>query len=188
MASRSQVKDAEENEDFELPTGKTVEENTASLQDLEDFSLDHERDEEVKKLLSLPAGDYKKDGFWKVTERFYDDDAKSGDKYPGRGRYILSLSGRVEKGDHEGFLFFSLSPDLRMRKKREGDNPNTPNKPDNMTKLFIQAKTLYESIHQELPSKRSQIIEMLEEESYQLAAIQNDNGNFIVGLKPVRRR
>ena len=146
---------------------------TPSLDELQNVTIDRESVQKDKEEMFLPTGDY----MWR-DRKF--STSKSGD-----GRLFLRWYGKVESktGDSEGQFQLSLSPEKRFRKDANG---NPTKELDGFYKAWLSADDLYFKTHEGNAERITQVIEMLNTETYWMNITRGKNGgNFFQGFKKV---
>lgn len=152
-----------------------------SLEDLSGMSMDDARDEEERKRLDPPSGDWIKDDTWKFEKRVNTQDVSHGD-IDSSGRTFFSVYGKPQSRVKDGIeytptLFIRMSPDIRYK-------VDDPSKVDLSYRLYLKAKDLYLYINQEKVRTFGQLIGMLESEDYLVRTMTGDNGPLVIDLKP----
>ncbi len=147
--------------------------DTPSLDELQNVTIDREAVQQDKAAMFLPTGDY----MWR-DRKF--STSKSGD-----GRLFLRWYGKVESktGDAEGQFQLSLSPEKRFRKDSNG---NPTKELDNFYKAWLSADDLYFKLHESNAERITQVIEMLNTETFWMNITRGKNGgNFFQGFKKI---
>lgn len=186
MATKAKVDEFNMGDD--IVTEFTDTESTGALasSDLATMSFNDTQDEEERKRLFPPAGDWLKvDEFDSSDPEFRSDDCQLGDISP-KGRMILSFMGKPEArynstGDEfQPTLFIRISPDRRYKIDK-------PSEVDLAYKMFLRAKDLYLEIKGEKPVNPEELRVMLASESYTIRTMQGDSGPFCLDIKPNRK-
>lgn len=193
-------------EEYDLQDNNNEESNALDLDAIDSLSLDHERDEQEAKRLALPRGDYRKDERWEPRRSVNEEDSQPGDiglKLPEgkryKGRTYIQFGGRLTKVidgvEHSGYISFSISPDSRDKKNYdshgniiEDEDDDKAKKPDRAFKLYLDAKRLYETHNEEQPKTLGQLETFLADEDYTININQFNDSNFVMQLKPLRKR
>lgn len=153
--------------------------------DLAKIGFNDTQDEDERKRLFPPAGDWLKTDSFEFTIQYREDDCESNDASP-QGRMMLNFMGKPEvryntAGDEfEPVLFLRLSPDRRYKIDK-------PSEVDLAYKMFLRAKDLYLDITGEKPDNVDQLVKMLIDESYTIRTMQGDSGPFCLDVKPNRK-
>ena len=155
-----------------------------SLDEIDATAPDHESMAKAKAELFLPTGEY----IWVdkpdvKPPSFLEKDKKRGDVSV-KGRCFINLFGKVESKDglYTDYFRVSLSPDERKQKDSDG---NALKKSDMFYQLWMKACDLYYDIYEEVHSKNSDIVHMLETGSYYMYITlgKKRGGNFLNGFK-----
>jgi hypothetical protein len=158
--------------DDRLPEGDDYGEDY-DVEALWNSPLDHEADEAAVKELMLPAGTYAPTTL--TAKRFTSD-------YTGKVRRVISLSGKVEKGQVKGGLRFKISPD-RAHKKDD------PTKLSWDYVLYVQAKQAYIKFYKLTTEDAVRGITLDDLQTFlmdghaQYRVIQGDTDNVVVGIQ-----
>ena len=157
--------------------------------DLEGLTTDDEREEEERAKMYPPPGDWEKAEPFKMVEPIpiYEEDSQPGDLLEGKGRLMLMFNGQPEPRTNKGIefkptLFIRMSPDLRR-------SQNKPNEADLAYKLWLQAKEIYEYLHDgETTNDVRKIAAMMIEDNYVIRTLNGDSGPFVLNIKPKKER
>lgn len=203
MASKSNVKDSNHNEDYDdipeemddsakkpaytsaVSNGNTSGEGGMSLDELDAKGMNEARDEELRAAMDPPAGDWIKSARCEWEKRVYANDHAPDDVDPA-GRTIFSYQVEVESrtmGQHvyTPKLFLRVSPDARFKQ-------DEPEKVDMATKLWLRAKDMFLAIKEEKPTIRT-LVMFLAQEEYIIRTMKGDNSPVVVDVKrKVERR
>jgi len=153
-----------------------------TLEQLDAIGFNEAQDEDVRKKMNDPVGDWIKSERWTIKTSVKGDDHLPGD-FSKAGRSYISFEGYPEERyandlTYKPKLWARMSPDARY--KEDG-------KPDMASKLFNKAKDLYLSIHGEKPQTFTQLAMMLENDEYIVKTMRGDNGPVIIDLKTKER-
>ena len=175
------------NIDTDKPTEFTDESSTGALPstDLASMGFNETQDEEERKRLFPPPGDWLKVDEFEFNLQYREDDKQPGDRSP-QGRMILSFMGKPEArynttGDEfQPVLFLRISSDRRYKVDK-------PNEVDLAYKMFLRAKDLYLELKEEMPKSIDELVQMLVNENYTIRTMQGDSGPFCLDVKPNRK-
>ncbi len=151
------------------------------LNKLKGLGFNNARDEQVRKMLNPPAGDWVKSERWKTQVVVYNGDCMP-DDVDADGRTMLIFSGNLDSRTVDGIDYnikgtIRISPDLRYKEDK-------PNEVDMAHKLFNRAKeNLYLALHDERPTSFEQLIAMFEADRFVIRMMQGDNGHIAVDIK-----
>jgi len=158
--------------DYDMPelSGEAV---TNTLEELQDVAIDRESFSKDKEEMFLPSGDY----IWKEKKFTL---SKGND-----GRQYWRWTGMVESkdGEHEGQFQLSMSPVKRQRKDSDG---NGTKQYDFFYEAFIKADSFFFRLNEKNAERLTQIIEMLNDETYWMNITRGKNGgNYFQNFKKV---
>jgi hypothetical protein len=176
--------------DFGEPTTPVYEE-ADTAEDLSGFSVNADKTDEDRSLLSPPTGDYEKRGGdpWSYRVHHYEPDKKEGD-LSSKGRLQITLYGPISNENYEGTISFTVSPDHRFYR-----NFNTgevdERKFDSRYKLWLQAIDYYEQVTEEKPKKVQDVIDLLSRDEDLILRVYkfpgSGSGSGVMGFKQAKR-
>lgn len=187
MAAKAKADEFNMNEPESGPTEFTDEatEGAISSVSLASIGFNDTQDEEERRRLFPPAGDWLKVDEFEFGLQYRDDDQQTGD-VSSQGRMILSFMGKPEaRYNHAGdefqpVLFLRMSPDRRYKSDK-------PSEVDLAYKMFLRSKDLFLEISGEKPGNIDQLVQMMVNDSYTIRTMQGDSGLFSLDVKPNRK-
>lgn len=164
----------------------TVYQPTGSgLDALAGMEFDQAQDEQERKKLDAPTGDWQKEDRWEFELYIRTEDSQPGDKNPA-GRTYFNFKGKPHSREandlvYEPTLFLRMSPDRRYKEDK-------PQEVDMAHKLYLLAKDVYLELKEEAATDPRKFVTMLIEDSYVVRTMNGDGGPIVVAIKSGRRR
>lgn len=171
----------------ETPSNGTSNQQGMSMEELDDVEFDTERDEQTRKLMTLPRGDWVKEDRWEFAGKVvFNQDSQPGDIDPA-GRTIFSFTGkpnpRTENGiSYQPQLRIQVSPDYRPKLEFE-TKKIIEGQPDPKHAMYMKAKEVYLAIHNEELKRPRQLLYFFCEDRFAVTTMNGDNGVMPTAVK-----